>query len=62
MVVAVCVPAVPVMVIKASPGVAELLAVSVSTLVPVVGLGVNDAVRPLGRPDAARLALTVNPD
>ena len=36
-----------------------LLAVSVSKLVPVVGLGLNDAVTPLGNPDAARLTLPV---
>ena len=38
-----------------------LLAVSVSTLVPVVGLGENDAVTPLGRLGAARVTPPVNP-
>ena len=40
---------------------AEVLAVSVSTLVPVVGLVAKPAVTPLGRPDAARVTLPVNP-
>jgi hypothetical protein len=40
---------------------AVLLAVSVRTLVPVVGFGVNDAVTPLGRLGAARFTLPVNP-
>lgn len=47
--------AVPVTVTVAGPRAAVLLAVSVITLVPVVGFGVNDAVTPLGRPEAARL-------
>ena len=54
-------PEVPVMVIVALPGVAELLAVNVSTLLPVVGLVEKAAVTPLGRPDAARVTLPVNP-
>jgi len=41
--------------------VAELLAVSVITLLPVVGFGLNDAVTPPGRPDAARVTLPANP-
>src|SRR5271163_3777770 len=49
------------MVTVAVPVVAELLAVSVSTLVPVVGFVPNAAVTPLGRPDAARVTLPVNP-
>lgn len=58
---AVSVPEVPVMVTVAAPVVAVLLAVSVSTLVPVVGLVPNAAVIPLGNPDAARATLPVNP-
>jgi hypothetical protein len=41
--------------------VAVLLAVSVSTLVPVVGLVPNAAVTPLGKPDAASVTLPVKP-
>src|SRR5580658_114676 len=59
-VVAVKLPEVPVIVTVADPVVAVLLAVSVSTLVPVVGFP-NAAVTPLGRPDAARVTLPVNP-
>jgi hypothetical protein len=58
---AVKLPEVPVIVTVADPVVAVLLAVSVSTLVPVVGFVPNAAVTPLGRPDAARLTLPVNP-
>ena len=43
------------------PVVAVPLAVSVSTLVPVVGLVPNAAVTPLGNPDAARVTLPLNP-
>jgi hypothetical protein len=60
-VVAVRLPEVPVIVTVADPVVAVLLAVSVTTLVPVVGLVPNAAVTPLGRPDAARVTLPVNP-
>jgi hypothetical protein len=60
-VVAVKLPEVPVIVTVADPVVAVLLAVSVSTLVPVVGFVPNAAVTPLGRPDAARVTLPVNP-
>jgi len=49
------------MVTVAVPAVAELLAVKVSVLVPVVLVGLNDAVTPLGNPEAARLTLPVNP-
>jgi hypothetical protein len=59
-VVAVRVPEVPVIVTVAPPVVAELLAVSVSTLVEVVGLVANAAVTPLGRPEAARVTEPVN--
>ncbi len=60
-VVAVRLPEVPVIVTVDVPVVAVLLAVSVSTLVPVVGFVPNAAVTPLGRPDAARVTLPVNP-
>ena len=60
-VVAVKLPEVPVIVTVADPVVAVLLAVSVSTLDPVVGFVPNAAVTPLGRPDAARVTLPVNP-
>lgn len=60
-VVAVKLPDVPVMVTVADPVVAVLLAVSVSTLVPVVGFVPKAAVTPLGRPDAARVTLPLNP-
>jgi hypothetical protein len=43
-------PDVPVMVAVVLPARAELLAVSVSTLLAVVGFGENAAVTPLGRP------------
>jgi len=33
----------------------------VRTLVPVVGFGLNDTVTPLGRLEAARLTLPLNP-
>ena len=54
-------PKVPVMVTGDVPVVAVLLEVSVSTLVPVVGFVPNDAVTPLGRPEAASVMLPVNP-
>jgi hypothetical protein len=54
-------PLVPVMVTVDEPAVAELLAFSVNTLVPVVGLVPKDAVTPLGRPLAARVTLPLNP-
>jgi len=60
-VVATRLPEVPVMVTVAVPVVAVALAVSVSTLVEVVGFVPNVAVTPLGRPDAARVTLPVNP-
>ena len=61
--VVVCVklPDVPVTVIVTLPVVAVLLAVSVNVLVLVVLLGLNDAVTPLGRPEADRLTLPVKP-
>jgi len=54
-------PDVPLIVTVNVPAVAVLLADSVSTLVLVVGLVPNDAVTPLGRPEAARVTLPVNP-
>jgi hypothetical protein len=60
---AVCVsePDVPVIVTVAEPVVAELFAVRVRVLVPVVLAGLNSAVTPLGKPVAARLTLPVKP-
>ena len=58
---AVRLPEVPVMVTVAAPVVAVLLAVSVSVLLPVVGLVPNTAVTPLGKPEAASITLPVNP-
>jgi hypothetical protein len=43
------------------PGVAVPFAVSVSVLVVVVGFGLNAAVTPLDRPEAARVTFPVNP-
>ena len=61
--VVVCVklPHVPLIVTETGPEVGELPAVSVSVLVPVVELGLNDADAPLGRPEADKLTLPVNP-
>ena len=54
-------PEVPVMVTLAVPVVAVLLAVRVNVLVLVVLAGLNDAVTPLGRPEADRLTLPLKP-
>jgi hypothetical protein len=54
-------PEVPVTVNVAMPGVAALVAESVSVLVPVVGFGENTAVTPLGSPEALRVTLPVKP-
>ena len=54
-------PEIPVTVIVAVPTVAVLLAVSVSSLDPVIMLGLKEAVTPLGNPEAARLTLLLNP-
>ena len=43
------------------PVVAVPLAVNVSVLVVAVLLGLNDAVTPLGRPDADKLTLALKP-
>jgi hypothetical protein len=58
---AVKLPEVPVIVTVAAPMVTVLLAVSVSTLEPVVGLVAKAAVTPEGRPEAASVTLAVNP-
>ena len=60
-VVSVRVPDVPVTVTEVVPVVAELLAVKVRVLVPLVLVGLNEAVTPLGNPEADRLTLPVNP-
>ena len=54
-------PEVPVTVTVMVPVAALLLAVNVTVLVPVAGFGLNPAVTPLGRPEAERLTLPVNP-
>jgi len=50
-------PDVPVIVTVTMPVVAVVLAVSVKALVEVAGFGLNDAVTPLGRPEADKLTL-----
>lgn len=55
------VPEVPVIVTLAVPVVALGLAVKVKVLVLVVLLGLNEAVTPLGRPEAAKLTLLLKP-
>ena len=54
-------PEVPVTVAVAVPVAAVPLAVNVNVLVPVVLMGLNDAVTPLGRPDADKLTLPSKP-
>jgi hypothetical protein len=54
-------PEVPVMVTVAVPVVAVALAVNVTVLVVVAGLALNDAVTPLGRPDADKVTLPLKP-
>jgi hypothetical protein len=51
----------PVTVTVAVPSVAVLLALNVNVLVFVVLLGLNDAVTPLGKPDADKPTLLLNP-
>ena len=46
-------PEVPVTMTVLAPSLAELLAVNVSRVYPVAGLGANDAVTPLGNPEIA---------
>jgi hypothetical protein len=55
------VPEVPVIVTVDVPAVATLLAVNVSTLLPVVGFVPNAAVTPLGKPETASVALPAKP-
>jgi hypothetical protein len=55
------VPDVPVIVTDFVPVVAVLLALKVTTLLPVVGFVPNVAVTPAGRPDAERVTLPVKP-
>jgi len=54
-------PDLPVIAIENVPRAAVLLAVNVSVLELVVLAGLNDAVTPLGRPDAERFTLLLNP-
>lgn len=54
-------PDLPVIVTVTAPVVAVLLAVSVSVLVVVVVDGLNDAVTPLGKPDADKPTLPLKP-
>lgn len=54
-------PEVPVIVTVTVPVVAVLLAVRVRVLVLVAGFVPNAAVTPVGRPEAARVTLPVNP-
>ena len=54
-------PDVPVMVTVAVPAGAKALAVSVKILVVAVLVGLNDAVTPVGRPEAAKLTLLAKP-
>jgi hypothetical protein len=54
-------PEIPVTVTVTVPVVAVPLAVRVSALVLVVPLGLNEAVTPLGRPDADKLTLPLKP-
>ena len=62
MVVFVKLPDVPVTVTVTVPVVAVLLAVSVNVLLlAAVLLGLNEAVTPLGRPDANKLTLPLKP-
>ena len=61
MVVFVKLPDVPVIVTGTVPVFAVLLAVNVKVLVAVAGFGLNDAVTPLGRPDADKLTPLLKP-
>jgi hypothetical protein len=54
-------PDVPMRVTEAAPVVAALVTVSVNVLVAVAGLGLNEAVTPLGKPDADKLTLPLKP-
>ena len=61
MVVTLRLPDVPVTLTVHGPTVAELLAVNVSVLYPVVGFGAKDGVTPFGSPETERLTPPVNP-
>jgi len=52
---------VPVTVTVEVPAVAVLLAVRVSVLAPVAGFGLNEAVKPAGRPETVRLTALLKP-
>jgi hypothetical protein len=54
-------PDVPVMVSEAVPVAAVPLAVSVNVLALIVGFGLNDAITPLGRPEADNVTLPLKP-
>ena len=54
-------PEVPVIVSVTVPVAAVPLAVNVNVLEAVAGLGLNEAVTPLGRPDADKLTLPLKP-
>jgi hypothetical protein len=54
-------PDVPVTVIETVPVVAVVLAVSVSVVEEVAGFGLNEAVTPLGSPEAEKLTSPVKP-
>lgn len=54
-------PDVPVRVTVNVPVAAEAPAESVSVLVAAVGLGMNEAVTPPGKPDAVRFTLALKP-
>ena len=54
-------PEVPVMVTGTLPVAAVPLTVSVNVLVLVAGLALNDAVTPLGRPEADKLTWPLKP-
>jgi hypothetical protein len=60
-VVCVVLPDVPVTVTVAAPVVAVALAVNVTLLVLVAGFGLNAAVTPVGRPDAAKVTSPLKP-
>ena len=54
-------PEVPVTLTDTVPSAAALLAISVNVLVLLVVVGLNEAVTPLGRPEADRLTLPLKP-
>ena len=54
-------PDVPVTVTLYCPMLAELLAIRVMLLLPVIGFGAKDEITPLGKPDTERVTLPVNP-